>query len=58
MEYIDFTKKKIELHKEIENAIKNMMTEKGVTEIDLTQDEEHYDAGWVIRRVEHAKVIK
>ena len=39
MEYIDFTKKKIELHKEVENAIKNMMTEKGVTEIDLTQDE-------------------
>ena len=34
MEYIDFTKKKIELHKEVENAIKNMMTEKGVTEID------------------------
>ena len=32
MEYIDFTKKKIELHKEVENAIKNIMTEKGVTE--------------------------
>lgn len=58
MEYIDFTKKKIELHKEIENAIKNMMTEKGVTEIDLTQDEEHYDAGWVIRRVENASNLK
>lgn len=28
MEYIDFTKKKIELHKEIENAIKNMMAER------------------------------
>ena len=41
MEYIDFTKKKIELHKEVENAIKNMMTEKGVTEIDLTLDEEN-----------------
>ena len=37
MEYIDFTKKKIELHKEIENAIKNMMTEKGVTEIEEVQ---------------------
>lgn len=58
MEYIDFTKKKIELHKEIENAIKNMMTEKGVTEIDLTQDEENYDAGWVIRRVENASELE
>lgn len=25
MEYIDFTKKKIELHKEMENAIKDLM---------------------------------
>lgn len=25
-----------------------MMTEKGIAEIDLTQDEEHYDAGWVM----------
>ena len=58
MEYIDFTKKKIELHKEIENAIKNMMTEKGVTEIDLTQDEENYDAGWVIRSVENASELE
>lgn len=58
MEYIDFTKKKIELHKEVENAIKNMMTEKGVTEIDLTLDEENYDAGWVIRRVENASELE
>lgn len=58
MEYIDFTKKKIELHKEIENAIKNMMTEKGVTEIDLTQDEECYDAGWVIRSVENTSELE
>lgn len=58
MEYIDFTKKKIELHKEVENAIKNMMTEKGVTEIDLTQDEENYDAGWVIRSVENASELE
>lgn len=33
MEYIDFTKKKIELHKEVENAIKNIMTEKGVRKL-------------------------
>lgn len=58
MEYIDFTKKKIELHKEVENAIKNMMTEKGVTEIDLTQDEENYDEGWVIRSVENASELE
>ena len=58
VEYIDFTKKKIELHKEVENAIKNIMTEKGVTEIDLTLDEEHYDAGWVIRRVENASELE
>lgn len=58
MEYIDFTKKKVELHKEIENAIKNIMTEKGIAEIDLTQDEEHYDAGRVIRSVGNASELE
>lgn len=49
MEYIDFIKKKVQLHHEIENAIKEMMMEKGVTEIDLLKDEESFDAGWLIR---------
>ena len=31
---------------------------KGVTEIDLTLDEENYDAGWVIRRVENASELE
>ena len=58
MEYIDFTKTKLELHKEIENAIKNMMTEKGVTEFDLTPDEERYDAGRGIRSVENGRELE
>lgn len=39
MEYIDFTQKKIELHNEIENAIRSLMKENGISEIDLTEDE-------------------
>lgn len=49
MEYIDFTKKKIELHKEMENAIKDLMKEKSVTEIDLTTHLDTYDTAWLIR---------
>ena len=49
MEYKDFIQKKVQLHHEIENAIKEMMMEKGVTEIDLLKDEESFDAGWLIR---------
>ena len=51
MEYIDFVKRKVQLHHEIENAIKEMMMEKGVTEIDLLKDEESFDAGWLIRSI-------
>lgn len=51
MEYIDFIKKKVQLHHEIENAIKEMMMEKGVTEIALLKDEKSFDAGWLIRSV-------
>lgn len=39
MEYIDFTQKKIELHNEMENAIRSLMKDKGIWEIDLTEDE-------------------
>lgn len=39
MEYIDFTQKRIELHEEMENAIRSLMKDKGVSEIDLTEDE-------------------
>ena len=39
MEYIDFTQKRIELHEEMENAIRSLMKDKGVGEIDLTEDE-------------------
>lgn len=39
MEYIDFTQKRIELHEEMENAIRSLMKDKGVWEIDLTEDE-------------------
>ena len=49
MKYIDFTKKRMELHKEIENAIKNLMKEKQVEEIDLTTDEDIHDTGWLVR---------
>lgn len=51
MEYIDFIKKKVQLHHEIENAIKEMMMEKGVSELDLLKDEESFDAGWLIRSI-------
>ena len=39
MEYIDFTQKRIELHEEMENAIRSLMKDKGIWEIDLTEDE-------------------
>lgn len=39
MEYIDFTQKRIELHEEMENAIRSLMKENGIWEIDLTEDE-------------------
>lgn len=39
MEYIDFTQKRIELHEEMENAIRSLMKNKGIWEIDLTEDE-------------------
>ena len=42
MEYIDFTQKKIELHEEMENAIRSLMKENGILEIDLTEDEGVY----------------
>lgn len=42
MEYIDFTQKRIELHKEMENAIRSLMKENGILEIDLTEDEGIY----------------
>lgn len=51
MEYIDFIKKKVLLHHEIENAIKEMMMEKGVSELDLLKDEESFDAEWLIRSI-------
>lgn len=49
MKYVDFTKKRMELHKEIENAIKDLMKENDVKELDLTTDEDVLDAGWIIR---------
>ena len=49
MKYVDFTKKRMELHKEIENAIKDLMKGKEVKEIDLTTDEDTYDTGWIVR---------
>lgn len=49
MEYIDFTQKKIELHNEMENAIRSLMKDKGVSEIDLTEGEGVFERGWVIR---------
>lgn len=49
MKYVDFTKKRMELHKEIENAIKDLMKEKQVEEIDLTTDEGIHDTGWLVR---------
>lgn len=39
MEYIDFTQKKIELHEEMENAIRSLMKENGISEMGLTEDE-------------------
>ena len=49
MEYIDFTQKRIELHEEMENAIRSLMKENGILEIDLTEDEGVYGRAWVIR---------
>lgn len=49
MEYIDFTEKRIELHEEMENAIRSLMKEKGVTEIDLTEREDLFGRAWLIR---------
>lgn len=49
MEYIDFTQKRIELHEEMENAIRNLMKENGISEIDLKEDEGIYGRAWVIR---------
>lgn len=49
MEYIDFTKKRIELHEEIENAIRSLMKEKSVSEIDLTEHEDIFGRAWVVR---------
>lgn len=58
MEYIDFVKRKVQLHHEIENAIKEMMMEKGVTKIDLLKDEESFDAGWLIRSIGDTNVLE
>ena len=49
MEYIDFTQKRIELHEEMENAIRSLMKENGISEIDLTEDEGVYGRARVIR---------
>ena len=49
MEYIDFTKKRIELHEKMENAIRDLMKEKGMTEIDLLADEDVFGRAWLIR---------
>ena len=49
MEYIDFAQKRIELHKEMENAIRCLMKDKSISEIDLTEDEGVYGRAWVIR---------
>lgn len=52
MEHIDFTKKRIELHEEMESAIRSLMQEKGIQELDLTEDEGVegiFDRAWIIR---------
>lgn len=54
MEYIDFTKKRIELHEEMENAIRSLMMENAVSEIDLTEKEDVFDRAWLIRSSDDA----
>ena len=49
MLYVDFTKKRIELHEEIENAIRSLMQEKGFQELDLADDEGIFGRAWLIR---------
>lgn len=49
MEYIDFTGKRIELHEEMENAIRSLMKENAVSEIDLTEKEDVFGRAWLIR---------
>lgn len=50
MEHVDFIQKKLDLHKEMETAIKDLMREKKVTVVDLASNLEKYDASWIIRR--------
>ena len=62
MPYIDFINKRINLHKEIVKAIINLMQEKEVTEVDLTEREDELGSAWLIRMsadggIEEAQVV-
>lgn len=50
MKHVDFTKKRLELHKDIEQAIKNLMREKKVSVVDLASHLEKFDGVWIVRR--------